>query len=75
MLQHERIKYYRKQAGLSIKTTADALGVSESCYKYWERGIYSPDLIDAPIFCELFNINPMQLLGWDNDTQIVKVKI
>lgn len=75
MLQHERIRYYRKQAGLTIKTTADALGVSESIYKYWERGKFSPRCSYVPLFCELFNINPLQLFGWDNDTQNTKVKI
>ncbi len=39
-----RLKKYRRWAGLSQRTVADELGVTPSCISRWERGLDFPGI-------------------------------
>lgn len=75
MLLHERLRQYRGEVGLTQEEVAVSLGVSYSTYKNYERGTYSPAMELTLPLCKLFSITPLQLLGWNQDTQTTKVKI
>jgi len=74
MLQ-DRLRLFRGEVGISQEEASRVLGVSYSTYKNWERGVNAPSMDMVQPLCKLFSITPMQLLGWNNDTQTTKVKL
>lgn len=51
-----RLKYFREQAGLSLRETAERIGRSPSQLSLWERGINPPSCIDLFKLCLIYNI-------------------
>lgn len=59
----EKIKELRENAGFTVTETARKLQISRQTLNNWEKGknLPSPELIYQ--LCDLFNVNPEQLLG------------
>lgn len=58
----EFIAQKRKEAGLTQKSFAEKLFVTESAVSKWERGISYPDITLVKDICENLNINEHELL-------------
>jgi len=63
----ERIKVLRKDAGLSQKELAEALGVHQTAVSQWEHGRTMPDIGLLPALAELFKVSVDYLLGRSDD--------
>lgn len=76
MTRAEKIRYYRKQAGLTQKDVADKLGIQpQAVYKY-EKGIVTNiPLSHVEKMADMFGINPNDIIGWDEKTQSIPVKV
>ena len=54
MTLEEKIKHYRKQAGLSQKKMAEKIGVSRQAITKWENGTGTPDIANLMAIADLF---------------------
>ena len=63
----ERIKILRKDAGLSQKELAEALGVHQTAVSQWEQGRTMPDIGLLPCLAEFFNVSVDYILGRTDD--------
>ena len=61
----ENIKNFRLLRGLSQKQLADQLHRSPNVISNWEQGINSPDVDLLEVMCDIFDVTPNQLYGWD----------
>lgn len=52
----KRLKYFREQAGLTLREVAEKIGKSPSQVSLWERGINPPNCIDLFKLCLTYNI-------------------
>lgn len=59
----ETIKRLRERAGLQQKEAAEKLGVSASCFCYWENGRREPNARQMAHLCEVLACTPGELLG------------
>lgn len=60
-----RLKEARKQARLTQKDVALAIGVNQNTYSYWETGKTKVDNVTLKKLSELFNVSVDYLLGND----------
>lgn len=65
----EYITQKRKEAGLTQKSFADHLFVTESAVSKWERGLSYPDITLIRDICETLSISEHELLTASEDTQ------
>jgi len=65
----EFITQKRKEAGLTQKSCADQLFVTESAVSKWERGISFPDITLIRDICETLHINEHELLTASEDLE------
>lgn len=63
----ERIRYYRKKAGVLQPALAAQIGVSKNTVSNWEAGRARPDLDNIVQMCRVLNITPSQLFGSAGD--------
>lgn len=68
----EYIAQKRKQAGLTQKSFADKLFVTESAVSKWERGLSYPDISLITSICENLNISEHEFLTASEDTEARK---
>ena len=59
---NDRIKEYRKKAGLTQEQVANSLGVSTPAVNKWERGVSYPDITLLPPLSRLLKIDLNTLL-------------
>jgi len=59
---HERLKFYRNQAGLSREELADQIGISASTISKWEKGSRVPVLNNVIDIAKILGIKPSDLL-------------
>ena len=62
------IQKYRQENNITIKQIASRLSVSSSLVEAWEIGFEDPNLYQAIILCELFNITIDKLFDRDIET-------
>ena len=65
----DRIQHLRKSKGISQEELADKVGVSRQTISKWELGETAPDIKQAQILSQIFNISLDELTG--NDTKEV----
>ena len=53
MTLEEKIKHYRKQAGLSQEKMAEKIGVSRQAITKWENGTGTPDIANLMAIADL----------------------
>ena len=59
----ERIVYYRKLAGYTQKSLADALEISPTRLNYWEKDKREPDIMMLNRLCAILKVEADTLLG------------
>ncbi|MBR2480931.1 MAG: helix-turn-helix transcriptional regulator [Clostridia bacterium] len=66
MLKEElgaRLKECRVGLGLTQKEIADKLGVAQSVYQRFEKGIFECNYEQLKLLCEIFDVSADYLLG------------
>lgn len=63
MLLEEKIKHYRKQAGISQERMAEKIGVSRQAITKWENGTGVPDISNLIAISDLFQISIDELIS------------
>ena len=66
MTINERIRWYRKELGLSQQYIAKKLHLSQGAISQWESGITKPPAEQLPALADLFGISVDELLGRDS---------
>ena len=61
----ENIKNYRIFRGMSQSNLAALLGKSKNTISTWERGDNMPNPDDVERICQILNITPNQIFGWE----------
>ena len=56
---------YRKRKGLSQEQLAFQIGVSRQAVSKWETGLSQPELTNIEKICEVLEITPNELMGYD----------
>mgnify|MGYP001781835942 CR=1 FL=1 len=59
----ERLKYLRKQAGLTQVEVAEKLGISQPAYASWERGVKKPTQENLVKIAQILNVSVDYLVG------------
>ena len=59
----QRIRQFRKEAGISQKDISGMLNVSRNTVVNWEAGRYRPDTDLFPILCDILGISLNDLFG------------
>lgn len=59
----QRLKELREEKGLSIKTLAKELGVSDIAIGRWEKGLRTPNIDALILVANYFNVSADYLLG------------
>lgn len=59
----QNLRTLRKSANLTQREMAQKLGVSRSCYTYYETGHTQPDLITLVRICRILEVSADSLLG------------
>ena len=62
MTLEDKIRKYRKQAGISQEKMAELIGVSRQAITKWENGTGTPDIANLVAIAELFQISLDELL-------------
>ncbi len=73
---YSRLSSLRKAKGLSQEELAEKLGVSRQAISKWENGLSSPEMAQLPKLCEIFEVTPNELFGYEapeEDKQTVVV--
>ncbi len=60
----ENMRILRVMSNLSQKTFAEKIGRSQNTVSNWESGKISPDVDSVEKMCEIFDISPNELFGW-----------
>lgn len=63
----ERIVYYRKLAGFTQKSLADALEISPTRLNYWEKDKREPDIMMLNRLCAILKVDADTMLGRDEN--------
>lgn len=70
----EKIKYYRKRKGLTIKELSELTDLSIGFISNLERDLNSPSVSNLQQICEVLDINLMEILNSNNDKQYIVLK-
>ena len=54
-----------KNAKISQDALAKALNTTQATVSRWTSGIYEPDLQTVLTICEILDVSPNVLLGWE----------
>ena len=60
---NERLKELRKEKGLTQKQVADALGISDKGYGYYELGQREPNIAMLKALCDFYDVSADYLIG------------
>lgn len=64
----ERIKYLRKQRGLTLEAVGEHVGVGKSTVRKWESGdIKNMRRDKIALLAEALGVTPGYLMGWESD--------
>ncbi len=70
----ENLVTLRKQKSLSQEMLAERLGVSRQAVSKWEREEAQPELSKILAMCELFEVSPNELLGYERKSEQAKMQ-
>lgn len=65
MKLHEILYYLRLMHNFSINQLAKMVGYSPNTLSNWERGDISPNADAVEKLCEIYEISPNQIFGWE----------
>lgn len=63
---NENLKLIRMIRGLSVRQVAQKIGRSIGTISNWESGKISPPVDAIQQLCDIYDIPPNQLFGWEN---------
>jgi len=63
----DRIRIARDKQGMSLKSLADLISVSEPTMSRYERGETKIDLVTLKKIAELLNVSDRWLIGWNGE--------
>jgi transcriptional regulator with XRE-family HTH domain len=61
----ENIRKYRRRRGLRQAELGAMLNRAATVISNWESDIHKPDVISIERMCEIFEVDPNTLFGWD----------
>ena len=61
----ENFKREMKYRGISQTTLAEKLNTSQATISRWMKGVNQPDFESLFLLCEILDVTPNELLGWD----------
>lgn len=61
----ENLKSEMKNAKISQDALAKVLNTTQATVSRWTSGIYEPDLQTVLTICEILDVSPNVLLGWE----------
>ena len=61
----ENFKREMKYRGISQTMLAERLNTSQATISRWMKGINQPDFESLFLLCEILEVTPNELLGWD----------
>ncbi len=61
----ENFKREMKYRGISQTTLAERLNTSQATISRWMKGVNQPDFESLFLLCEILEVTPNELLGWD----------
>lgn len=64
---HEKIKELRKEKGVTGEFVANAVGLSESAYRNYERGVREPNFETLSKLADFYDVTTDYLLGREDD--------
>ena len=71
MIRNDRIKYMRKERGLTLKEVAEKLGVSEATVQRYESGAIKNVPYEQIVqYAEILNCLPQHIMGWDSGSDL-----
>lgn len=62
---NENIKNFRVFRGITQSELAAHLNKSKGAISNWERGDNMPNLDEVERLCQIFNVTPNQIFGWE----------
>ncbi len=62
---HEQLTLLRKERNISQETLGEQLGVSRQAISKWETGATQPEMSNIERLCELFDVSPNVLMGYE----------
>lgn len=65
----ENLKYFRELRNLKQDDIGEHVQKSRSVISNWEKGINRPDADTISAICELLEISPNDLFGWNEDNK------
>lgn len=65
----DNIRSFRTFRGLSQKALGDKLGKSANVVSNWETGTHSPDLDTTEKLCQVLDVTPNELFGWETNLE------
>lgn len=73
MSMGDRIKFLREQLGMTQEELGEKIGVQKAAIQKYEKGsVKNIKRSSIKIMCDLFNVSPSYLMGWDEDEEKVK---
>lgn len=66
MLVNNKLKFYRKKAGLNQTEVAIEMGITQTQYSMHENGKSVLNTNQILQLCQLYNVSPNELLGWND---------
>lgn len=66
------IRSLRQMRGLTQQDIADKLHKTTNAVSNWELGNTSPPVDDLVQLCEIFDVTPSQILGWDECPELTE---
>lgn len=70
---YENLSALRKAKGLSQEDMAEKLGVSRQAISKWENGLTSPEMANIAGICEILEVTPNKLMGFQDEPVTEKI--
>ncbi len=71
---HENLSALRKAKGFSQEEIAEKLGVSRQAISKWENGLTSPEMANIAKLCEILEVTPNKLLGYEETENKIQMQ-
>lgn len=65
----ENIKKFREFRGITQMSIAVSLGKTKNVISNWERGVNLPSPDDIEKLCEILDVTPNQMFGWETNPE------
>lgn len=73
MSMGDRIRYLRESRGMTQEELGEKIGVQKSAIRKYEKGeVENIKRSSIKTMCDLFNVSPSYLMGWDEDEEKVR---